>query len=156
VPIEGRVAHSVVSPSVATAAALAKATGQPLRLVVATGVSLEVRISHIGRDYVVGDLETPDAVTVIIPSVSIVVLDGEGPLMDDGDNAVPSPARSHLRALLANSQRLSHRVIVHTVVGHHSGVITSVARDAIVMSSPSTQQRLVLISHIVWISVLGN
>ena len=145
-----------MSPSVATAAALAKATGQPLRLVVATGVSLEVRISHIGRDYVVGDLETPDAVTVIIPSVSIVVLDGEGLLMDDGETAVPSPARSHLRALLANSQRLSHRVIFHTVVGHHSGVITSVARDAIVMSSPSTQQRLVLISHIVWISVLGN
>jgi hypothetical protein len=88
--------------------------------------------------------------------VSIVVLDGEGLLMDDGETAVPSPARSHLRALLANSQRLSHRVIFHTVVGHHSGVITSVARDAIVMSSPSTQQRLVLISHIVWISVLGN
>jgi hypothetical protein len=41
-------------------------------------------------------------------------------------------------------------------VGHHSGVITSVARDAIVMSSSLTQQRLVLISHIVWISVLGN
>ena len=150
------VAHSVVSPSVATAAALAQATGQPLRLVVATGISLEVRISHIGRDYVAGDLETPDGVTVIIPTVSIVVLDGDGPLMDDGDNAEPLPARSHLRALLANSQRLSHRVIVHTAVGHHSGVITSVAHDAIVMSSSSTQQRLVLISHIVWISVLGN
>ncbi len=154
--IDRTVAHSVVSPSVATAAVIAQAGGQPLRLVVATGISLEVRISHIGRDYVAGDLETPDSVTVIIPSVSIVVLDGDGPLMDDGDNAEPSPARSNFRALLANSQRLFHRVIVHTVVGHHSGVITSVARDAIVMSSSSTQQRLVLISHIVWISVLGN
>ncbi len=154
--IDRTVAHSVVSPSVATAAALAQAGGQPLRLVVATGISLEVRISHIGRDYVAGDLETPDAVAVIIPSVSIVVLDGEGLLTDDGETAVHSPARSHLRALLANSQRWSHRVIVHTVVGHHSGVITSVAHDAIVMSSSSTQQRLVLISHIVWISVLGN
>ena len=154
--IDRTVAHSVVSPSVATAAALAQATGQPLRLVVATGISLEVRISHIGRDYVAGDLESPDGVTVIIPSVSIVVLDGDGVLMDDGDNAEPLPARSNFRALLANSQRLSHRVIVHTAVGHHSGVITSVARDAIVMSSSSTQQRLVLISHIVWISVLGN
>ena len=154
--IDRTVAHSVVSPSVAGAAAGAKASGQPLRLVVATGVSLEVRISHIGRDFVAGDLESPDGVTVIIPSVSIVVLDGDSPLMDDGDNAAPSPARSHFRGLLANSQRLSHRVIVHTAVGHHSGVITSVARDAIVMSSSLTQQRLVLISHIVWISVLGN
>jgi hypothetical protein len=123
---------------------------------VATGISLEVRISHIGRDFVAGDLESPDGVTVIIPSVSIVVLDGDSPLMDDGDNAAPSPARSHFRGLRANSHRLSHRVIVHTAVGHHSGVITSVARDAIVMSSSLTQQRLVLISHIVWISVLGN
>ena len=154
--IDRTVAHSVVSPSVGAVAATAKATGHPLRLTVATGVSLVVRISHIGRDFVAGDLETPDAVTVIIPSVSIVVLDGEGLLMDDGDNAEPSPARSHLRALLANSQRLSHRVIVHTAVGHHSGVIASVAHDAIVVSSSSTQQRLVLISHIVWISVLGN
>lgn len=154
--IDRTVAHSVVSPSVAGAAAGAKASGQPLRLVVATGVSLEVRISHIGRDFVAGDLESPDGVTVIIPSVSIVVLDGDGPLMDDGDNAEPLPARSNFRGLLANSQRLSHRVIVHTAVGHHSGVITSVARDAIVMSSSLTQQRLVLISHIVWISVLGN
>jgi hypothetical protein len=137
-------------------AATAKATGQPLRLTVATGVSLVVRISHIGRDFVAGGLEIPEGVTVIIPSVSIVVLDGEGLLMDDGETAVPSPARSHLRALLANSQRLFHRVIVHTAVGQHSGVIASVARDAIVMSSASTQQRLVLISHIVWISVLGH
>jgi hypothetical protein len=149
-------AHSVLSPSVGAVAATAKAKGQSLRLTVATGVSLEVRISHVGRDFVAGSLETPEGVTVIIPSVSIVVLDGDGLLMDDGETAFPSPARSHLRALLANSQRLSHRVIVHTAVGHHSGVIRTVAGDAVVMSLPSTQQRLVLISHIVWISVLGN
>jgi len=41
-------------------------------------------------------------------------------------------------------------------LGNHTGAITGVARDAIVVSSLSTQQRLVLVSHIVWISVLGH
>jgi hypothetical protein len=58
--------------------------------------------------------------------------------------------------MVTNSQRLAHRVIFHTAVGNHTGAITGVARDAIVVSSLSTQQRLVLISHIVWISVLGH
>ena len=140
----------------ATAAALAQATGQPLRLVVATGISLEVRISHIGRDYVAGDLDTPDGVTVIIPSVSIVVLDGDGLLGVAGHDTPRPPARLVFRAMLANSQRLSHRVIVYTAVGHHSGVVASVVHDAIFLSLLSTRHRLVLISHIVWISVLGN
>jgi hypothetical protein len=149
-------ANSVVSPSVARVAALAKAEGRPLRLTVTTGISLEVRISHMGRDYVAGNLDTPEGVSVIIPSVSIVVLDGDG-LVDVGsEDPTSPPARSHFRAMMANSQRLSHRVIVHTGVGNHTGAITSVTPDAIVVSSSSTGQRLLLISHIVWISVLGH
>ncbi len=149
-------ANSDLSPSVAAAAAAAKAQGQPLRLVVSTGVSLEVRISHIGRDYVAGDLDTPEGVSVIIPSMSIVVLCSEG-LVDVGsENATSPSARSQFLAMVANSQRLSHRVIVHTAVGNHTGAITSVTRDATVVSSSSTPQRLVLINHIIWISVLGH
>ena len=137
-------------------AALAKAEERPLRLVVTTGISLEVRISHIGRDYVAGNLDTPEGVSVIIPSTSIVVLDSDGMLGGGGEDATTTPARSHFRAMMANSQRLSHRVIVHTAVGNHTGTITSVTRDAIVVRSASTPGRLVLISHIVWISVLGH
>lgn len=137
-------------------AAAAKAQGQPLRLTVTTGISLEVRISHIGRDYVAGDLDTPEGVSVIIPSVSIVVLDGDGLLDVGSEDPTSPPARSHFRAMMANSERLSHRVIVHTAVGNHTGTITSVTRDAIVVSSVSTPGRLVLISHIVWISVVGH
>jgi hypothetical protein len=123
---------------------------------VTTGVSLEVRISHIGRDYVAGDLDTPDGVSVIIPSVSIVVLDGDGLFGADSEATTSPPSRSQFLAMVTNSQRLSHRVVVHTAVGNHTGGITSVTRDAIVVSSYSTQQRLVPISHIVWISVLGH
>lgn len=137
-------------------AAQAKAEGQPLRLVVSTGISLEVRISHIGRDYVAGDMDTPEGVSVIIPSTSIVVLDSDGRVGAGGEDATTPPARSHFCAMMANSQRLSHRVIVHTAVGNHTGTITSVTRDAIVVSSSSTRQRLVFISHVVWISVLGH
>jgi len=145
-----------LSPSVAAAAAAAKAERQPLRLVVITGVSLEVRISHIGRDYVAGSLDTSEGVSVIIPGVSIVVVDSHGLLGVCTEAATSPPARSQFLAMVTNSQRLSHRVIVHTAAGNHTGAITSVARDAIVVSSSSTQQRLVLISHIVWISVLGR
>jgi hypothetical protein len=123
---------------------------------VTTGVSLEVRISHIGRDYVAGDIATPDGVSVIIPSVSIVVLDGDGLFGADSEDTSSQPARSQFLAMVTNSQRLAHRVVVHTAVGNHAGAITGVARDAIVVCSSSTQQRLVLISHIVWISVLGR
>jgi hypothetical protein len=149
-------ANSDLSPSVAAAAAAAKAQGQPLRLVVSTGVSLEVRISHIGRDYVAGDLDTPEGVSVIIPSASIVVLDSDGLYGVAGEATTSPPSRSQFLAMVTNSQRLAHRVIVHTAVGNHTGAITSVTRDAIVVSSLSTQQRLVLVSHIVWISVLGR
>ena len=149
-------ANSVVSPSVAAVAVAAKAQGQPLRLVVSTGVSLEVRISQIGRDYVAGDTATPDGVSVIIPSVSIVVLDSDGLFGVAGEATTSPPSRSQFLDMVTNSQRLAHRVIVHTAVGNHTGAITGVARDAIVVSSLSTQQRLVLISHIVWISVLGH
>jgi hypothetical protein len=149
-------ANSELSPSVAAAAAAAKAQGEPLRLVVATGVSLEVRISHIGRDYVAGDLDTPQGVSVIIPSMSIVVLDGAGLIGLESEDTNKPPARSQFLAMVTNSQRLSHRVIVHTAVGNHTGAITGVARDAIVVNSSWTRQRLVLISHIVWISVLGH
>jgi hypothetical protein len=144
-----------LSPSVAAAAAAAKAQGQPLRLVVSTGVSLEVLISHIGRDYVAGDLDTPDGVSVIIPSVSIAVLDSDGLYGVAGEAITSPPSRSQFLDMVTNSQRLSHRVIVHTAAGNHAGAVTSVARDAIVVSSCSTRKRLVLISHIVWISVLG-
>jgi hypothetical protein len=123
---------------------------------VTTGVSLEVRISHIGRDYVAGDIATPDGVSVIIPSVSIVVLDGDGLFGADSEDTSSQPARSQFLAMVTNCQRLSHRVIVHTAVGNHTGAITSVTRDAIVVSSSSTPQRLVLINHIIWISVLGH
>ena len=149
-------ANSDLSPSVAAAAAAAKAQGKPLRLVVTTGVSLEVRISHVGRDYVAGDIATPDGVSVIIPSASIVVLDSDGLYGVAGEATTSPPSRSQFLAMVTNSQRLAHRVIVHTAVGNHTGAITGVARDAIVVSSLSTQQRLVLISHIVWISVLGR
>jgi hypothetical protein len=145
-----------LSPSVAAAAAAAKPQGQPLRLVVTTGVSLEVRISHIGRDYVAGDLDTPEGVSVIIPGMSIVVVDRDGLLGACTEAATSPPARSQFLAMLTNSQRLAHRVIVHTAVGNHAGAITSVTRDAIVVNSSLTRQRLVLISHIVWISVLGR
>lgn len=137
-------------------AALAKAEGRPLRLIVSTGISLEVRISHIGRDYVAGDIATPEGVSVIIPSMSIVVLNGDGTLDGESEDPTSHPARSHFRAMMANSERLSHRVIVHTAVGNHTGTITSVTRDAIIVSSASTPGRLVLISHIVWISVVGH
>ncbi len=137
-------------------AAQAKAEGRPLRLVVSTGISLEVRISHIGSDYFAGDIANPEGVSVIIPSVSIVVLDSDGMLGVGGDDAITPPASSHFRAMIANSERLSHRVIVHTAVGNHTGAITSVNRDAIVVRSASTPGRLVLISHIVWISVVGH
>jgi hypothetical protein len=145
-----------LSPSVAAAAAVAKAQGQPLRLVVTTGVSLEVQISHIGRNYVAGSLYTPEGVSVIIPAASIVVVDSDGLLGVCTEAATSPPARSQFLAMVTNSQRLSHQVIVHTAVGNHTGAITSVTRDAIVVSSLSTQQRLVLVSHIVWISVLGH
>jgi hypothetical protein len=145
-----------LSPSVAAAAAAAKAQGQPLRLVVTTGVSLEVRISHIGRDYVAGDLDTPEGVSVIIPSASIVVLDSEGLVGVAGEATTSPPSRSQFLDMVTNSQRLAHRVIVHTAVGNHAGAIMSVSRDAVVVNSSPTQQRLVLISHIVWISVLGR
>ncbi len=103
-----------------------------------------------------GDLDTPEGVSVIIPSASIVVLDSEGLVGVESEDTNRPPARSQFLAMAANSRRLAHRVIVHTAVGNHTGAITSVARDAIVVSSYSTQQRLVLISHIVWISVLDH
>jgi hypothetical protein len=149
-------ANPVLSPSVAAAAAAAKAQGQPLRLVVTTGVSLEVRISHIGRDYVAGSLDTSEGVSVIIPGMSIVVVDSDGLLGACTEAATNPPARSQFLAMVTNSQRLSHRVIVHTAAGNHAGTIMSVTRDAIVVSSCSTQQRLVLSSHIAWVSVLGH
>ena len=153
---DSALANFVLSPSIAAAAAAAKAQGQPLRLVVTTGVSLEVRISHIGRDYVAGDLDIPEGVSVIIPSAFIVVLDSDGLFGADSEDTSSQPARSQFLAMVTNSQRLAHRVVVHTAVGNHTGAITSVARDAIVVSSYSTQQRLVLIRHIVWISVLDQ
>ena len=153
---DSTLANFVLSPSIAAAAAAAKAQGQPLRLVVTTGVSLEVRISHIGRDYVAGDLDTSEGVSVIIPGMSIVVVDSDGLLGACTEAETNPPARSQFLAMVTNSQRLSHRVIIHTSVGNHPGAITSVARDAIVVSSCSTEQRLVLISHIAWISVLGH
>ncbi len=149
-------ANSDLSPSVVAAAAAAKAQGQPLRLVVTTGVSLEVRISHIGRDYVAGDLDTPEGVSVIIPYLSIVVLDSDGLFGVESEDTNKPPARSQFLAMVTNSQRLSHRVIVHTAVGNHTGAITRVTGEGIVVSSYSTQQRLVLISHIIWISVLEH
>ncbi len=93
---------------------------------------------------------------MIIPNLSIVVLDGDGLIGVDGEATTCPPSRSQFLAMVTNSQRLSHRVIIHTAVGNHTGAITGVARDAIVVSSSSTPQRLVLISHIVWISVLGH
>jgi hypothetical protein len=149
-------ANSDLSPSVVSLAVAAKAQRQPLRLVVTTGVSLEVRISHIGRDYVAGDLDSPEGVSVIIPGMSIVVVDSDGLLGACTEAATNPPARSQFLAMVTNSQRLSHRVIIHTAAGNHAGAITSVTRDAIVVSSCSTRQRLVFISHIVWISVLGR
>jgi hypothetical protein len=141
---------------VAAVAAMAKATGQPLRLVVTSGASLQVRISHIGRDYVAGSLGDGEGTTAVIPSLSIVVADLGGPLGEDSPEATSPAARSHFRAMLVNSQRLSHRVNIHTVAGHHSGVIDSVALDAIALTTSPTSQRLVLIRHIVWIGVLGH
>ncbi len=149
-------ANPVLSPSVAAAAAAAKAQGKPLRLVVTTGVALEVRISHIGRDYIAGDLDTPEGVSVIIPSASIVVLDSEGLVGVESEDTNRPPARSQFLAMVTNSRRLAHRVIVHTAVGKNTGAITGVTRDAIVVNSSSARERLVLISHIVWISVLDH
>jgi hypothetical protein len=123
---------------------------------VTTGVSLEVRLSHIGRDYVAGDFDNPESVSVIIPGTSVVVVDSDGLLGVCNEPATSPPAQSQFLAMLTNSQRLAHRVIVHTAVGNHAGAITSVTRDAIVVSSSSTRKRLILISHIVWISVLGR
>jgi hypothetical protein len=88
--------------------------------------------------------------------MSIVVVDSDGLLGACPEPATGPPARSQFLAMVTNSQRLAHRVIVHSAVGNHAGTIMSVTRDAIVVSSYSTQQRLVLISHIVWISVLGR
>jgi hypothetical protein len=84
------------------------------------------------------------------------VADIDGPLGEGSPEATSPASRSHYRALLVNSQRLSHRVSVHTVAGHHSGVIDSVALDAIALTTSPTGQRLVLIRHIVWIAVLGH
>lgn len=149
-------ANPVLSPSVAALAATAKATGQTLRLVVSPGVSLEVRISHIGTDYLAGGLGDGKGAVAIIPMSSIVALDAHD-FLDSVCHDVPSPpARLHLRAMLSNSQRLLHRVSVHTTVGQHSGVIDSVAVDAIVVTGSPTSQRLVLIRHIIWIAVLGD
>jgi hypothetical protein len=124
--------------------------------VVTSGASLQVRISHIGRDYVAGSLGDGEGTTAVIPSLSIVVLDIEGLLGEGSPEATSPVTRSHFRAMLVNSQRLSHRVSVHTVAGHHSGVIDSVALDAIALTTSPTSQRLVLIRHIVWIAVLGH
>jgi hypothetical protein len=93
---------------------------------------------------------------VIIPSVSIVVLDSDGLYGVAGEATTSPPSRSQFLDMVTNSQRLAHRVIVHTAVGNHAGAIMSVSRDAVVVNSSPTQQRLVLISHIVWISVLGR
>jgi hypothetical protein len=88
--------------------------------------------------------------------MSIVVVDRDGLLGACPEPATGPPARSQFLAMLTNSQRLAHHVIVHTAVGNYAGAITGVTRDAIVVSSCSTQQRLLLISHIIWISVLGH
>ena len=103
-----------------------------------------------------GNLDTSEGVSVIIPGMSIVVVDSHGLLGVCAEGATGPPARSQFLAMVTNSQRLSHRVIVHTAAGNHAGAITSVTRDALVVNSSPSRQRLVLISHIVWISVLGH
>ena len=148
-------ANPLLHPSVAAFATAAKTTGQPLRLVVGTGVSLEVRISHIGRDYLAGSLGDGNGAMAIIPMSSIVALDAHDLLDWVGHDVVSPPARSHLRAMLANSQRLLHRVSVHTAVSHHSGLIDSVGIDGLVVTASPTSHRLVLIRHIIWIAVLN-
>lgn len=149
-------ANPLLHPSVAAFATVAKTTGQPLRLVVSTGVSLEVRISHIGRDYLAGSLGDAEDAMAIIPTSSIVALDAHDLLDWVGHDVVSPPARAHLRAMLANSQRLLHRVSVYTAVGHHSGLIDRVGIDAVVVATSPTSHRLVLIHHIIWIAVLSN
>jgi hypothetical protein len=105
---------------------------------------------------VAGDLETAEGAVAIIPGASIVVVESEGPVGTGGHDTTRPTARSSFRALLTNSQLLSHRVIVHTAVGRHSGVIESVSLDAVVLGASSGSKRLVFIRHIVWVAVLGT
>lgn len=131
----------------------ARVQEQPIRLVLVTDTSLQVRISQIGRDYVAGELDAPSSIAVIVPGSSIVCVDVDG-VLGAGESDVPEPPpRAHLRAMMVNMQRLSRRVVVHTVAGQWGGVIDAVVTDAIVLTSSDSRQHLVMIQHIVWIAV---
>ena len=137
-------------------ASAARVQERPVRLVLVTGASLQVRISHIGRDYVAGELDATSSVAVIVPGHSIVCVDVDGVLGLGESDAPEPPQRSRLRAMMTNMQRLSRRVVVHTVAGQWGGVIDAVVADAIVLTSSDSRKRLVVIEHIVWIAVCGD
>ena len=134
-------------------ASAARVQERPVRLVLVTGASLQVRISHIGRDYVAGELDASSSVAVIVPGASIVCVDVDGVLSVGESTAPGPPPRAHLRAMMVNMQRLSRRVVVHTVAGRWGGIIDAVVADAVVLTSSDSRQHLVMIQHVVWIAV---
>lgn len=134
-------------------AGVARVHDSPVRLVLVTGASLQVRISQIGRDYVAGELDASSSVAVIVPGPSIVCVDVDGVLGLGESAASGPPPRAHLRAMMTNMQRLSRRVVVHTVAGQWGGVIDAVVADAVVLTSSDSRQHLVMIQHVVWIAV---
>lgn len=134
----------------------ARVQERPVRLVLVTGASLQVRISQIGSDYVAGELDAPSSVAVIVPGRSIVCVDVDGLLGLGESDASDPPPRAHLRAMMTNMQCLSRRVVVHTVAGQWGGVINAVVTDAIVLTSSDSRQHLVMTEHIVWVAVCGD
>jgi hypothetical protein len=146
------------TPMVISVLHRAKDGGAICRLVMRTGHALDIRVTHLGSDYVAGEPTHPLDVVVVIPLRSLVSLecDGVGEAMPlAGDLSGLSPRRT-LGALLANSQRLCHRVIVHTGGRHTAGVITSVATDAIAIRAREGREVMALIAGIEWIVVQGN
>lgn len=137
-----------------------KKTSQPVRLVVVSGVSLEIMIGSVGRDVVSGETVGPHRVGVVIPLSSVAWIDSAGALSDDDGADLAEPEgpnpRPSCAGFVENSRRLSHTVTLHTGAGALTGLIRECSSDVIALAEVSGRSRVVATSSVLWFSVDGG
>lgn len=131
----------------------AKDNCHPLRLVLNSGLPLDVLVTAVGRDALSGEAEGTDTGAVVIPVRSVSRID----LAEVRASWGPSEriARPFFRDFIENSRRLSHRVTLHTRAGRLVGVIGDSSVDVVTLVDATGHQRLVATAAIDWFSV-GN
>lgn len=119
----------------------AKASARPVRVVVDSGVSLDVVIRAVGFDVLSAETQGLRTQGVVIPVRSLSWIDVAGLEIQGG---LPTPG-SHpsFRDFVENSRRLSHQVTFHTRAGVLTGVIGECSGDVLAVVDYTGHSRVV-------------